>query len=483
MENKAYKYILILQVILVTVLLGIPWMASNFGAIHLGLAGFRISSYYELLTLPFGLLYRMDNLSHIFPAGDAQESICDIFVSPLVWLLTSYLWGGLLFAFVRFIRKKTDTIIPPENFWKKVFLSNLLISLVAFSFIFILKSEREISITPISEDAFCIKAYLFCLVAIIGSFMLGILWWLISRLWPNYRLVSIILSAVTITGMLTVIYGVYDLVAYVGYTTIDHVSPEVAAAAEDLTNSINGEFGAPSSLLSESSTPLEPDEPEAGDILWGGPQPHRDSIKAALQFICYDQLELGKYHGSPDDLILYWGMGIRSLFAQADPATRADALSQFGTSTLSPAVDVFAFTSRNGQRLKACFSQFGRLLPEVLPVAVYRRSLAAWYRDNLVATHDYLKTIPHYRDSLKTLYTKMFVAPEELEPQAETYINDIAWAGSLRSIDDALDRGDQQSNRLAVWMVSFWARRYAEGNAAEVYTILRRIGDLYGGTE
>lgn len=75
----------------------------------------------------------------------------------------------------------------------------------------------------------------------------------------------------------------------------------------------------------------------------------------------------------------------------------------------------------------------------------------------------------------------MKVPPGGIEPQAEAYINDIAFTGGLEDIDAAIAKGDRQGKRLAVWLVSFWARRYEEGNAAEVHYILRKIADIYGG--
>lgn len=473
MENKLYRYILILEILLVTVTFGLPWLADNFGPPTLSAAGLRIASCYETITLPFGWLYQLDRLPNMVRRDDPHGSIADMFVSPVVWLLTSALWGGVLYGVYRLFRKKEHPATPEGSFWKKVFLSNLLISLVAFAFVFVLRSRYTITISP--TDEIYTEFYLFCLAAIIGAFLLGACWWLIARLWQRHRAISVILSGITLTGMLAVIVSVYAMATYEPYCITEDDAP--AAAAGELVESIYEETAGPAVVAAEAASPETPAIPEE----WKGPEPADDSIRAALQFICYDQLELGKNNPAPAGLILNWGLGIRSLFAQHDRATKADAVKQFNTTSLAPVIDIFDYTGRDGQRLKACFDHFKPHIRQVIPTVVYRRSPASRYVDNLIATHEYLQRLPHYRESLKTLYDKMKVAPGGIEPQAEAYINDIAFTGGLKEIDAAIEKDDKQGQRLAVWLVSFWARRYEEGNAAEVLYILHHIADIYGG--
>ncbi|MBC9912628.1 hypothetical protein [Chitinophaga varians] len=479
MENKLYKYILLLEALLVTTIFGIPRLAQNVGNATLEAAGLQIASYHQMIALPFGFLYELDVLSNIASYCSQQGTIMDTFVSPIVWLLTSCLWVGILYGIIRLLRRKTATVPSRGGFWKKVFLSDLLISLVAFAFIFTLRTNAIRTIAHSDLDIYT-GTCLFCWAAMIGAVLLGASWWLIEKLWQRNRVISVALSGVVLTGMLAVIFIVYDLVHYQPYVQADEVSPEVAQAAADLTATINEETAGPA-VVNTADAPAADAVAEAAPDEWKGPEPPGDSIRAALQFICYDQLELGKNNTDPTDLILNWGMGIRSLFAQQDRATKADAARIFNTTSLAPVVDIFDFTGRDGRRLKACFEHFGPYIRQVIPTVVYRRSPAARYIDNLIATHEYLQDIPHYRDSLKTLYDKMNVPPGSVEPQAEAYINDIAFTGGLHEIDAAIAKGNRQGKRLAVWLVSFWARRYQEGNAEEVYYILHHTADLYGG--
>lgn len=477
MENKLYKYILLLEILLVTAIPGTPWLAYNFRNTTLEEAGRRLASHYETLSLPFGWLYGLDNLPNMIFHQYQQGSVIDVFVSPVVWLLTSCLWGGVLYWIIRLLRKKTDTAPSQGSFWKKVFLSNLLISLVAFTFIFIIRSS-EINTLSLSGDDFYTATYLFCLAAIIGAFLLGACWLLIEKVWQRNRVISIALSGVVVTGMLAVIFIAYDLVHYKPYIRSDEVSPEVAQAAADLVESINEDVAGPAVVADAAAADaVTADAP----LEWTGPTPPADTIRAALQFMCHSQLELAQNNGEPDDLILSWGMGLRALFVQQEPPTKAEAVRLFSTTALAPVVDIYSYTGRDGKRLKECFHQFSPYLPQILPVAVYRRSQLARYVDNLIAVRELLEEIPQYRAHLKTLYDKMNHPPVTWEPQAETYIDDIAWAVNLRNIDAAIAKGDQQGNRVAVYLVSFWARRYAEGNAEEAYYILRHVANLYGG--
>lgn len=476
MENKLYKYILLLEALLVTAIFGLPRLAQNFGNATLEAAGLQIASRHQMISLPFGFLYELDGLPNTTSYAYQRGTIMDIFVSPIVWLLTSCLWVGVLYGIIRLLRSKTDTIASGGSFWKKVFLSNLLISLVAFAFIFILRGSAIRTIANSDMDVYT-GTCLFCWAAIIGAVLLGASWWLIEKLRQRNRVISIALGGVVITAMLAVIFIVYDLVQYQPYLRAEEEAPQAAEAAEPVQAAAADAAGIVNYGEDAVADAVTAEEP----IEWKGPQPAIDSIRAALQFICYDQLELGKKSRTPTALMLNWGLGIRSLFAQQDKATKEDAVRQFNTTSLWPVVELFDYTSRDGQRLKACFERYSEYLQEVLPTPVYRRSQVARYRDNLVATHDFLETIPGYRQSLKALYDKMNVPLDGTEPQAEAYIKDIAFAAGLADYDSAIAKGDKEGNRLAVWLVSFWARRYAEGNADEVYYILRRMGDLYGG--
>ncbi|NLR65676.1 hypothetical protein HGH92_15275 [Chitinophaga varians] len=477
MENKLYKYILLLEALLVTAIFGIPRLAQNTGNATWEAAALQIASRHQIISLPFGFLYELDGLPNTTSYAYQQGTIMDTFVSPIVWLLTSCLWVGVIYGIIRLLRRKTDTVPFNGSFWKKVFLSNLLISLVAFAFIFILRTSALRTIANSDLDIYT-GICLFCWAAIIAAVLLGFSWWMIETLWQRYRVISVALSGVVLTAMLAVIFIVYNLVHYQPYTAPEaDTSPQAAEAAELVQAAAADAAGIVNDGENAVADAVTADEP----IEWKGPQPSVDSIRAALQFICYDQLELGKKNRMPTDLMLNWGLGIRSLFAQQDRATKEDAVRQFNTTSLWPVVELFDYTGRDGQRLKACFERYGGYLQDVLPTPVYRRSQVARYRDNLVATHDFLETIPGYRQSLKTLYDKMNVPLDGTEPQAEAYIKDIAFAAGLADYDSAIAKGDKEGNRLAVWLVSFWARRYAEGNADEVYYILRRMGDIYGG--
>ncbi|MGN7822999.1 hypothetical protein ACTJJB_22965 [Chitinophaga sp. 22536] len=213
MENKLYKYILLLEALLVTAIFGIPRLAQNTGNATWEAAGLQIASRHQMISLPFGFLYELDGLPNTTSYAYQQGTIMDTFVSPIVWLLTSCLWVGVLYGIIRLLRRKTDTIPFNGSFWKKVFLSNLLISLVAFAFIFILRRSALRTIANSDLDVYT-GICLFCWAAIIAAILLGFSWWMIETLWQRYRVISIALGGVVLTAMLAVIFIVYNLVNY-----------------------------------------------------------------------------------------------------------------------------------------------------------------------------------------------------------------------------------------------------------------------------
>ncbi|RBL88309.1 hypothetical protein [Chitinophaga flava] len=477
MENKLFKYIIIIEMLLIVGIFGTSFLSAiHVGTMAMEEAGTRIVSQYEIISLPFGWLYQLDTLPGALPPGEQHNSLCDMFVTPVVWLLTSCLWAGILYGIIRLLRRKgTETDTRKNHFWKKVFLSNLLISIVAFLFIFLF-DYRYLHTASSSENNFYPETFIFTGVAIAGAFLLGGCWWLIERWWAGKRALSIVFSSVVVVGMLSVIFAAYKLVGYTP-TRDDAATP---LTAEELAAAGMVQAAAAGTLVADSAFPATSASSQVENP-WHGPEPESDSITAALQFICYDRLELGKNSGHPADLMLNWGLEMRALFAQQDPLTPEQAIQQYHTNALAPVIAIFEFTGRDGRLLSACFDHFSEYLHLVLPQAVFRSSRASYYVDKLLATHDLLQEQSGYRESLAGLYEKMKQGANNGEPQAETYIADIGWAGSLRSIDPALARGDQYGNRLSVWLVSFWARRYQEGNAGDVYDILQKLAAHYGG--
>ncbi len=65
---------------------------------------------------------------------------------------------------------------------------------------------------------------------------------------------------------------------------------------------------------------------------------------------------------------------------------------------------------------------------------------------------------------------------------SEDFIEDVKLViDNMGRVDPSLNNNDLNARRMAVWLVSFWARRYNEGNQQTVYEILKEISDMYGG--
>ncbi|HWV64388.1 hypothetical protein [Chitinophaga sp.] len=463
MGNKIYKHIIIVK-ILVIILLFAPLFLSQVNVtVPEGFERWTndILKNAGIVTLPFGLLYKLDRFTNIVPLHYSNGSMADVFLTPIIFLLTCSMWCGIFYGLVLLIRKKS-TAAPAtgSEYWKKTFLSDLLISLVSFTFIFLLNKH--------DTDGDTGENYLLYMVVlgltIFCSFLLGSMWWLAEKLWTGNRLFAIITASTAGVAALVVIFIAVQTVRR--SDRHDYTSGEAvflaASAVADTT--------APDIVAYEAQA--------ASDFPLGAPELREGAI-----YLLHEQLEIDSSAAkkrSASDLAVMWHAYVQPLYYEGEDEDPYSTLAYTENRGLEMIIRQCSWTGRDAARLRQSFDRYKKLLYEILPYNTYQRSSVHYYVDKLLLTYNALQTKENIAARLGKLYTQMAVITDYTA--SEDFIEEVKLViDNMDQVDPSLNNNDLNARRMAVWLVSFWARRYNEGNQQTVYEILKEISDMYNG--
>ncbi len=462
MGNKIYKYIIIVK-ILVIILLFAPLFLSQVNVtVPEGFERWTsdILKNADIVTLPFGLLYELDRFTNIVPLHYSNGSMADVFLTPIIFLLTCSMWCGIFYGLMSLIRKKSAAASATgSEYWKKIFLSDLLISLVSFAFIFLLNKH--------DTDGDTGENYLLYMVVlgltIFCSFLLGSMWWLAEKLWVRNRLFAIITASTAGVAALVVIFIAVQTVRK--SDRHDYTSNEAiflaASAAADTT--------APADIVAyetqaASDFPLSAAELREGAIYLLHEQLEIDSIVAKKRVV--------------SDLAVMWHAYVQPLYYEGEDEDPYSTLAYTENRGLELIIRQCSWAGRDASRLRQSFDRYKKLLHEILPHNSYQRSSVHYYVDKLLLTYNALQTKENIAARLGKLYTRMAVTTDYTA--SEDFIEEVKLViDNMDPVDPSLNNNSLNARRMAVWLVSFWARRYNEGNQQTVYEILKEISDMY----
>lgn len=465
MGNKIYKYIIIVK-ILVVILLFTPLFLSqvNIAAPE----DFErwtndILKKMGIVTLPFGLLYELDRFTNIVPLHYSNGSMTDVFLTPVIFLLTCSMWCGIFYWLTSLVRKnRIAAPVPESEYWKKIFLSDLLISLVALMFIFLL-GKHDI-------DGDTGENYLLYMVVlgltILCSFLLGTMWWLTEKLWARNRLFAIITAGTAGVAALVVIFIAVQTVRKSDRQdyTANEATFLAAAAAADTT-------GVAADIVAYEAQ-------AASDFPLGAPE-----LREGINYLLHEQLEIDSSTAkkqSSSDLAVMWHSYVQPLYYEGEDEDPYSTLAYTENRGLEMIIRQCSWIGRDATRLRQSFDAYKKLLHEVLPYNIYQRSSVHYYVDKLLLTYGALQAKENAAVRLEKLYTKMATITDYTA--SEDFIEDVKLVmDNMDRVDPSLNNNDLNARRMTVWLVSFWARRYNEGNQQIVYEILEEISDMYSG--
>lgn len=470
MGNKIYKYIIITEILLILAIFTPALLSKVNVALPASVESYSNVALHNIatLTMPFGWLYELDRFTNI-PMQNRNGDQFDMFVTPLVFLLCSSMWCGIIFVLVNIIRKKQPATpgVSKGAFWQKIFFSNLLISLVALGFLLLLdRHHREY------DSGGYFLHYMGALVlTMIFSLLLATAWWLAEKLWLRTRVVSLLIACTAVIAGIAVIFLAIDLLNESNAIQGAYSDP----ASEATSRAIDDAAKQATMALDSITAANEPAHPAVG-----GPV-GEEYMTGAADYILHQQLKVDSSMEKQQtyELADKWHDFVYPLYAPHGGNPRM-TLAYAKDQGLDALIDQMNYTGRSGSRLQESFTMYKHLLWERLPFKVYQTSLARYYVEKLLQTYTVLQAEGAPATRLKKLYTQM--ADTTVYHETESFIGDIIpLVGNLNRIDPALNNNNLNAQRTAVWLVSFWARRYHEGNQAEVHDILKSIQVMYDG--
>lgn len=290
------------------------------------------------------------------------------------------------------------------------------------------------------------------------------MWWLAEKLWARGRLFAIITASTAGIAALVVIF--------IAVQTVHKSDRHDSHAGEAI-------FLAASAAADTTATDIVAyDTQAAADFPLRATELHEGAA-----YLLHEQLEIDSSivkKRSTSDLALMWHTYVQPLYYKGEDEDPYSTVAYTENRGLEMIIRQCSWVGRDSVRLRQSFDAYKKLLYQILPYNTYQRSPVHYYVDKLLLTYSALQTKENITARLEKLYTKMAVVTDYTA--SEDFIEDVKLViDNMDRVDPSLNNHDLNARRMAVWLVSFWARRYNEGNQQTVYEILKEISDMYSG--
>lgn len=206
-------------------------------------------------------------------------------------------------------------------------------------------------------------------------------------------------------------------------------------------------------------------------------------LREGAVYLLHEQLEIDSSAAkkrSTSDLAVMWHSYVQPLYYKGEDEDPYSTLAYTENRGLEMIIRQCSWMGRDATRLRQSFDAYKKLLHEILPYNIYQRSSVHYYVDKLLLTYSALHAKENTAARLEKLYTQMAVVTDYTA--SEDFIEDVKLVmDNMDRVDPSLNNNDLNARRMTVWLVSFWARRYNEGNQQTVYEILKEISAMYSG--
>lgn len=138
--------------------------------------------------------------------------------------------------------------------------------------------------------------------------------------------------------------------------------------------------------------------------------------------------------------------------------------------------------NRSPQNLKKTFQQYKSVIYALVSKEKYESQKLGLYVKTLIKSYRHLTSLPDYKSKLKQVTDQIKAADKDKWAGSQghykilkPYLNQ----GIVKTFQRAIPLPEAMQNMEAVWMHSFWVRRYQEKNAKVVFQILKEIDKHY----
>ena len=428
---KSYKYVLIILVVLIVLL----WYSKPY--VHF--EENESLKTYQLLTMGF---------------------------MPLLFLGISVLFQKIMVSVINSDAAKSESEpISEEKIWKIAFFTNLLLGIFLFlgAIVCSLSKFKAVLVSTygFSED---LAAILFILV--IASFVIGTFIMIKNTVWEVNKLVG---SLMIFISLLIFAFVVYLPVIHFFYLSRSGEAPANVSESEVVTDEM-----------------IEvPDEPDTKDYDF-----------YAFNEMDFSDVETGGYFGK------YYDGGtnenaksqeLLSLFLSKNLDLRDDQyISEIRRAIMyaqhedefSEINDIDEQMGRKPEEIRKAFDSYKPLIYAFLNEKIYFDSNLYLIVGALISAHDDIASSGNTEETMKKINTIMNMGYKESFPQE--YYESLSPYFSERVLNPLKDNakqfeGDYEYNYKmnAVWIYSFWGRRFEEKNHEEVFKILQEIQAHY----
>lgn len=431
---KSYKYVLIIQILLLLLL-------CFFGS----------ALYNDILDFNFRTL-----------------ALLLIGLSPSLLVLLSIILQKILVAVINSdsLKGNNEKDINEEKIWKTTFFTYLVfcgVSLLASLLLIFFKSD--INIQNYGEIAKSIRLIFVSIT--IASFIIAIFIRIKDIVWEVNKFVGILMISLSVL--------VFGLSLFIPSVNIFHFhSPEYdeVSAVTDTAYAVGPEGDEEYEIAESESDYYSFNEMDFSEVKTNG------------YFEKYYDEETDENSKSQQLLKLFLSRYLNLEKDQAISEIRSSITYGSYLEEYSEIQDIDKKMQRKPDAIREAFDSYKPLIYAFLSDKIYFESNLNVIVNNLIDSHSDIYAMENPEETLQKISTIMNMGykktfPDEYYDLLDPYISEKV-ANSLKENSERLDNEVEYNWKLnAVWIYSFWGRRFQEKNHIEVYKVLQEIAIHY----
>lgn len=385
---------------------------------------------------------------------------------PAIVLGISILFQKVAISVIQSDSGKIHEGFSEEKIWKISFYTNLIfaiVAIIAVMIIWLLKFE----IAPVTTYDFSRDMATILLTLLIASFAIGILLVIKKTVWEVNKFVGILVTFISILVFLAAVYIPAIGYFYLNKTFGDSVenTVEVSDSADEMTEVA--------------------DEPDTKDHdFYSFNQKDFSDVETGGYFEKYYDRGTNENAKSQELLALFLSKNLDLRDDQYVSEVRRAIMYAQHEDEFSEINDIDEQMGRKPEEIRQAFDSYKPLIYAFLNDKIYFDSNLNLIVEALIASHEDIAETENAEVSMKKINTIMNMGfkgefPGEYFESLQPFMSEKVLAPLKKNAQKFEEEFEYNYKLNAVWIYSFWGRRFEEKNHEEVFKILQEINGHY----
>lgn len=384
---------------------------------------------------------------------------------PAIVMGISILLQKVVVSVIQSDSEKSESV-PEEKIWKISFYVNLLFAIVPIigvMIIWLLKFE----IAPVTTYDFSRDMSTILITLLVASFAIGILLIIKKTVWEVNKIVGILMILISVIIFVSALY--IPSISYFYLNKTFGESDEAAVEASDVTDE-----------MTEVA-----DEPDTKDYdFYSFNQKDFSDVETGGYFEKYYDRGTNENAKSQELLALFLSKNLDLRDDQYISEIRYAIMYAQHEDEFSEINDIDEQMGRKPEEIREAFDSYKSLIYAFLNDKIYFNSNLNLIVEALIASHEDIAETENAEVSMKKINTIMNMGfkeefPGEYFQSLKPFMSEKVLVPLKKNAQKFEEEFEYNYKLNAVWIYSFWGRRFEEKNHEEVFKILQEINTHY----